>query len=748
MLGRVTVLVSALFAATAAHASVQYRVDGDAVALLGGPTRAGARITIPRIPLVDGRPESIVVERFEVWNRDAEIKVYGPNDEVLDSKAPPAVSYYRGHVAGRPDSVVFLAVTGRSIDGLIYAAERKFAVGSLRARSGRLHLLVQESSVLDDFPAEGTFTCEVDNQTISPTALRPRALESNLQIAPNAAPTGTQRSLIHLAVETDYELFLNAADGPNANTEDDVIAFIGNLVGAVSTIYERDLTTEVRLAYLGIHSSSSDPFTINPGSSGTWNGSTVTWTTSHAMYEFGDRWHNSPPSAVTRSATALISGKTQTAGVAWVNTLCDADITCGASNCGSADANGHYGGRYSYNGGINPPASLAVPDPDANPGYTVPSSNYWPLLQLSHELGHNVGSSHTHCISLTAQEKIDYAVTRNFVDECVSSGGSCYSGGTSVPAEKGSIMSYCHLSGGSNSRFTFGQPNETSWKARSLMIGYMATITPSLSAITAPASLTSGASGTASVTNAGLTYSWTITNGTFTGGGTTATGASVTFSGTADPVTLTVTGSTATGCAISDSKTVTINTVVYSPPTNVVATAASPTSVSVSWSAVAGATNYRVHRAESQGSYLVEFDAGNTTTYTDTTAVAGKSYQYVVRAGASPSYSVFSDDDVATTVIFTDGSLSGVTVKAVHFTELLTAVNAMRTLTGYGPIAFTAPAPGNGVVVAKAHIDDLRGGLTPALGALGLNSTFGETISAASTTVQASHMTELRGKVQ
>ena len=71
------------------------------------------------------------------------------------------------------------------------------------------------------------------------------------------------------------------------------------------------------------------------------------------------------------------------------------------------------------------------------------------LLQFTHELGHNVGSSHTHCVSLTSAQKTQYNVTRNYVDQCYSNGGSgCFVGTPSVPVEKGTIMSYCHLAGG------------------------------------------------------------------------------------------------------------------------------------------------------------------------------------------------------------------------------------------------------------------------------------------------------------
>ncbi len=727
-----------LFFALTAEAAVQYRIDDASMAPLSGPTKLGAKVTISRVPLTDGVESELEVERFEVWADNAEIKVFGANQEVVATMAPPDAKYYRGRVAGKPDSLVFLAVVGRRIDGLVYADERKFALGSEHKGRGQqgMNIVVQESSVLDDIPADGKgFECGVEKTKLNNVA-RPHAVTNALgQPVSNVAPTGTQRSVINLAIDTDYELFDVAGD-----SEGNVTTFIGNLIGGVSTIYERDLRTEVRIAYLGIQNNIADPFVIVPGSGGK--------TTMDALLELGARWHNTPPSANARSAATLISGKSQLSGIAWVGTLCSGDFAYGAG----------YGGKYSYNGGIFPPGNLAVPDPDANPNYVAPSSNYWPLLELSHELGHNVGSDHTHCISLSPAQKTEYNVTRNYVDECYSGEGGCFSGTQIVPAEKGSIMSYCHLrsGGGTNTRFTFGQDGETSEVALNGMLADMAAKTPGMSSVTAAASLEIGVTGGASVVSVGgISYAWQIVNGTFTGGGTTASGPSVTFSGTADPVLLTVTATNASGCSVTDTKSVTIEeetVVAPEPPTNIVATATGATSVDITWDASLNADEYDVWRSAGGGSFALVGSAGANTFFTDATASANTSYRYVVRAATEGEFSTFSDDDVATTVVFTDSTITvdSTKVKAVHMTELLTAVNALRTLAGIGTITFNAPAPASSGTIRRQHLLDLRTGLDTARGVLGLSAIAytDPTITAGSTTVKAAHVTELRDGVK
>jgi fibronectin type 3 domain-containing protein len=66
-------------------------------------------------------------------------------------------------------------------------------------------------------------------------------------------------------------------------------------------------------------------------------------------------------------------------------------------------------------------------------------------------------------------------------------------------------------------------------------------------------------------------------------------------------------------------------------PTNVVATAGDR-SVALGWSAVTGATGYRVYRRTSSGSSYTLIASPTATTYTNTGLTNGTTYQYVVRA--------------------------------------------------------------------------------------------------------------------
>ena len=547
-----------LAVALPALAGTQHPLHVKELAHLRNPMRSGAKAKVAQVPLLEGTKRTLELEHFDVFAADAEIVVYGQNRQVLRKLPRPAVSYFRGQVEGEADSLVFLSVSDGRVEGWVVSEGRRFSIGSRAPTRGRgihdLEVVVAESTEADEIPADGeTFSCELEEAQLKSTSdfrVKADGFEDSVVSEEGTLASATAQWRLNLAIETDYELYTKA--GSSANN---VNTYIGNLVAAASTIYRRDLQTELVITYVGVYTSSADPFNVVPGQTGPWNGTTVGYTSQHALAELGDRWadSNTRPFSGARSSVILVSGKPQTSGIAWVDTICEQPFACSGGNCGPV-FEGHYGGPFAYCGGITPPADLSVPNPDANPSYTVPSSNYWPLLQLAHELGHNVGSGHTHCITLNATDQSKYG--RQHVDNCYAGQSGCFSGTTSVPAEKGTVMSYCHLQagGGTNTRFTFGQNNEASYVVPQNLRNAVSGKTPTVSAITAPSSVTQGTSASASVTASGASaYAWSIVNGTINSGqGTT----SITFTGTSSPVTLYLTATNTLGCSVTDTASV------------------------------------------------------------------------------------------------------------------------------------------------------------------------------------------------
>ncbi len=186
------------------------------------------------------------------------------------------------------------------------------------------------------------------------------------------------------------------------------------------------------------------------------------------------------------------------------------------------------------------------------------------------------------------------------------------------------------------------------------------------------------------------------------------------------------------------------------PPTNVVATATSSSSVNVTWSASSGAVSYQVWRSAGSGVWTLA-GTPTTTSFTDGGLSEG-SYLYRVRAVATGGYlSSDSGPDYATAFEFADSPLvAGMTARTLHVLQLRMAVNHLRTLAGLGDYPFTDPSFTAGITPIKAvHLNELRTAFSEARNALGFMPIgYSESIVAGVTPVKAAHINQLRSGVQ
>jgi cysteine-rich repeat protein len=113
-----------------------------------------------------------------------------------------------------------------------------------------------------------------------------------------------------------------------------------------------------------------------------------------------------------RDTVHFLSGRPVTGGIAYLSAACDYTWGFGVSQ-------------------VDGDFDLALP------------SQIWDVLVFTHELGHNVGSPHSHCYSPP-------------LDRCYNQESGCYAG--SVVASSGSIMSYCHTLPGGLANITLDFP--------------------------------------------------------------------------------------------------------------------------------------------------------------------------------------------------------------------------------------------------------------------------------------------------
>jgi hypothetical protein len=166
---------------------------------------------------------------------------------------------------------------------------------------------------------------------------------------------------------------------------------------------------------------------------------------------------------------------------------------------------------------------------------------------------------------------------------------------------------------------------------------------------------------------------------------------------------------------------------------------------------VSGATSYTVYRTANNSTYS-SVGTPTTNSLTDSSAVASTAYLYKVTATGSGGTSTDSNKDLATTVIFTDSTLTAQStlIKTVHITELRTAVTAVCTLaanpspcsTSFTDASLTAHV----TQVKRLHVTELRAKLDAARSTLGLSalSYTDPTITATTTVIKAAHFTDLR----
>ena len=211
-----------------------------------------------------------------------------------------------------------------------------------------------------------------------------------------------------LAVDTDNEFMGQKFSNNTTNAAN----YLASLFALISVIYERDLQLRILQGTTILRVSSfADPYL----QSGTGNADSA------KLSEFRSYW-NSHYAGVSRAAAMLLSGKqaspNSSSGIGYVNTLC--------SSSGYT-----FTQIFKYSG------STASSD----------------VLVVAHEVGHNVGSLHTHCY-----------LTPTPIDMCYSGESGCYSGATSCPAPqtingvpnvRGTLMSYCHLLSGCSSSSVF-----------------------------------------------------------------------------------------------------------------------------------------------------------------------------------------------------------------------------------------------------------------------------------------------------
>jgi cysteine-rich repeat protein len=357
----------------------------DAAGLAGLRSRAEATLT--DFPLGKDATATLAVTRFEPFAAGARAEVVEAGG--VRRLSLPDQLYYRGAVVGEPGSKALVIAGRNTVHGFVASGGTVYRFGADRGGVYRSWALRDADPAA--FPAPPVL-CGNDAHPDLVNLHPGRSASTGTTSATPPTAAFSPTLLIEVAVDTDQEL-LGIFGGSN-----DALAYLADLAAAASAIYDADTDVRVVFRYIRLWAT-TDPWAAT--------------TTFGMLTEVKDYW-NLNEGAVARDVVHFVSGKGVIGGIAYLDVLCNSSFGYGVSTVFGA---------------------FDVMDP----------SDTWDVVVFTHELGHNVGSVHTHC----------YVPP---LDMCYSGESGCYSGATSLPSGGGTIMSYCHLlSGGmSNINLTFG----------------------------------------------------------------------------------------------------------------------------------------------------------------------------------------------------------------------------------------------------------------------------------------------------
>lgn len=329
------------------------------------------------VPSAQGSFE-VDASTFEIFTDDA--VMINRSDRGDEYAEIPAHALVRGTIKGYPGSSVFLAAFETHVIGVFEIVEpegkRRFIIAPDTVVAGRMaNHIVYEARAGQGKPTE----CHAEE-----LPSYQRQVDSIFAITNRDESKGRNSESTQDATQYSLQLALDCTNSFYKNLGSSLTTAASSAIaiaGACGAVYFRDANVLIRVPYLRVWTV-ADPY---PGEIGA------------KLGKIREHWEGNMKH-VRRSVTCLLSGEGG-GGLAWVGVLC---------------------GGYGYN----------VSGVDGRVNFPAP--NYiWDIDVTSHELGHNIGSSHTHNCGWNPP-----------IDSCWNAEGGCYE---NTRARRGTIMSYCHL---------------------------------------------------------------------------------------------------------------------------------------------------------------------------------------------------------------------------------------------------------------------------------------------------------------
>lgn len=343
------------------------------------------------IPLKDGQEVVLLLtenilrtDDFKMLVNGSEISGYNPSGQL----------HYKGIIKGKTNSMAAISISEGMVMGVISDENGNYVIGPINNTSQRKlaplsaeHVFYNEA----DMVKKNDFTCWTEEHLERSTFDHPQSQNIDRSYINE---TGLRSAAaIKIYFVCDYHMYQLA--GGNVQV---IGNFVNGLFNSVKTMYQNE-QIDMLISTINVYNS-PDPMSFYDDS-----------------YEirqvFGAQIQNNMQGG--HIAHFLSTREIGAGGIAYIRSLCQ--------QYDPADSSGSY--AYS----------------NIESSYEPYPTYSWSTLVMTHEMGHNIGSRHTHACVWPINNQI------RSIDTCVVTGENspCYTPGQQSRPAKGTIMSYCHF---------------------------------------------------------------------------------------------------------------------------------------------------------------------------------------------------------------------------------------------------------------------------------------------------------------
>ena len=317
--------------------------------------------------------------------------------------------HYSGIIKGKENSIASISIFKDLVMGVISDESGNYVLGTIKNSDNSYsdnYIFYNDK----DLTAKNNFKCALEDN--EEKFLLP-LYENGIISDNNGTPESINRLPVKVYFEADYDMYQRAGQDPES-----LVNFITGMFNSVKTIYQNEsIPFEISsIAYW----TSPDPYSNSDDSY-------------QILLNFGA---NSRDDFQGNIAHLISTRSAGLGGIAWIRVMC-AEYNVNDSS-----------GRFAFS--------------NIDPEYNNYPTYSWTVNVVAHEMGHSMGSRHTHsCVWPAGPGGAIRAI-----DSCYYSEGGCFPN-NQIRARVGTIMSYCHLwpvsdGGGINLASGFGPlPGDT-----------------------------------------------------------------------------------------------------------------------------------------------------------------------------------------------------------------------------------------------------------------------------------------------